>query len=265
MPETNDLADPLFEAVHEDAVGGRFRPTDAARGPWGDFLSGMAICGILAREVERCHGDPVLQPSRLTIDLYRPTPVTTVEIETRVVRDGRRLRTVDADLVADGASCARASCVLLRRGDEPPGSFWSPEDWNVAAPETIAPTADGPDWIRPIDGRMDTLDQRRAWFCRDAQLVRSVENTPFVRVALSSDFASPFALHSDVGLFYINSDITLNIHRLPAGDWIGFEVASAGATDGVAVGNCFLYDSSGRIGSVVMGALAQQHPAQPKR
>jgi hypothetical protein len=265
VPETSDRLEPLFEALHEAPGEGRFHPTDSARGPWGDFLSGMATCGILAREIERCHGDPALMPSRLTIDLYRPTPVTGIEIRTRVIRDGRRIRAVDADLLADGTSSARASCVMLRRGDEPPGSFWSPEDWNARAPETISPTAEGPEWIRPIAGRMDTLDQRRAWFCRAAEVVRGVENTPFVRVALSSDFASPFALHSDVGLYYINSDITLNIHRLPVGDWIGFEVAAAGATEGVAVGNCFLYDTTGRIGSVVMGALAQQQPAQPKR
>jgi len=82
--------------------------------------------------------------------------------------------------------------------------------------------------------------------------------TPFVRAALASDFASPFANASDKGLGYINSDATLYLHRELKGEWVGMEVTNHHATDGVAIGECFVYDIEGPIGTAAVAALAQR-------
>jgi Thioesterase-like superfamily len=84
------------------------------------------------------------------------------------------------------------------------------------------------------------------------------------RVAVAADFASPFANAGDHGLGYINSDVTLYLHRLPEQQWIGFEVVNHHATDGVAIGECFLYDQQGPIGTSTVAALAQRKPILPK-
>ncbi len=77
--------------------------------------------------------------------------------------------------------------------------------------------------------------------------------------ALASDFASPFANAGDKGLSYINSDVTLYLHRLPRTEWIGFEVMNHHATEGVAIGECFVYDEDGAIGSASdVAALVQR-------
>jgi acyl-CoA thioesterase len=81
--------------------------------------------------------------------------------------------------------------------------------------------------------------------------------TPFVRVALAADFASPFANSGDQGLKWINSDITLYLARLPATDWVGFEVKNHQAHKGVAVAECWLYDEEGPIGFSSVAALGQ--------
>jgi hypothetical protein len=65
------------------------------------------------------------------------------------------------------------------------------------------------------------------------------------------------------GLGYINSDVTLYLHRLPVQEWIGFEVVNHRATDGIAIGECFLYDQEGPIGSSTVAALAQRKPMPP--
>ena len=91
-------------------------------------------------------------------------------------------------------------------------------------------------------------------------LVEGAPLTPFVRVAVAADFASPFANAGDHGLGYINSDVTLYLHRLPVQEWIGFEVVNHHATDGVAIGECFLYDQQGPIGTATVAALAQRKP-----
>jgi hypothetical protein len=90
------------------------------------------------------------------------------------------------------------------------------------------------------------------------ELIGGEPLTPFSRVALAADFASPFANAGDKGLGYINSDVTLYLHRLPTTEWVGFEVVNHQATAGVAVGECYVYDEAGPIGSSTVAALAQK-------
>ena len=101
---------------------------------------------------------------------------------------------------------------------------------------------------RPITGAMGTVGPRRLWMSEVRDLVEGTPLTPFVRVAVAADFASPFANAGDRGLGYINSDVTLYLHRLPATPWIGFDVVNHHATDGIAIGECCLYDERARSG-----------------
>ena len=66
-----------------------------------------------------------------------------------------------------------------------------------------------------------------------------------MRVALAADFASPFANAGEKGLGFINSDVTLYLHRLPVTKWIGFDVVNHQASAGIAIGECWLYDEAG--------------------
>src|SRR5260370_5190032 len=91
-------------------------------------------------------------------------------------------------------------------------------------------------------------------------LVEGAPLTPFVRAAVAADFASPSANAGDQGLGYINSDVTLYLHRLPVTPWVGFEVGNHHATDGVAIGECWLYDEKGPISTSTAAALAQRKP-----
>jgi hypothetical protein len=116
--------------------------------------------------------------------------------------------------------------------------------------------------VRPIAGAFGEVGMpRRLWMAEVRDLVEGEPFTPFARVATAADFASPFANSGDQGLGYINSDITLYLHREPVGAWIGFDVTNHGATAGVAIGECVLYDEAGAIGSASCTALAQKRKA----
>ena len=52
--------------------------------------------------------------------------------------------------------------------------------------------------------------------------------------------------------------MTLYLHRLPVTEWVGYEVVNHGASDGVAIGECFLHDERGPIGWATVAALAQR-------
>src|ERR1700687_4231832 len=91
-------------------------------------------------------------------------------------------------------------------------------------------------------------------------LVEGSALTPFVRAAVAADFASPFANAGDQGLGYINSDVTLYLHRLPETEWIGFEVVNHRVANRVAIGECWLYDERGAIVRSTVAAVPQRKP-----
>src|SRR5450432_3265402 len=241
-----------------------FVPTSVASGPWDpQSLHGRVIIGLLAFEIEQRHGGEDFVPARLTVDMFRLPTMAPIEVKTRIVRDGLRIRVVEADFFSAGVAMARASCQLLRKTENPQGNVWSPPNWEVPLPADIpAPTdprlgMNGKWTTRPIVGAMGSLGPRRLWMSEVRDLVEGAALTPFVRVAVAADFASPYANAGDQGLGYINSDVTLYLHRLPKGEWIGFEVTNHHATDGVAIGECFLYDVDGPIGTASIAALRQ--------
>jgi hypothetical protein len=248
--------------------GTHYVPTPAARGPWNpNSLHGRVIAGLLGAEIERLHGDPQFMPARLTVDMYRLPDLSPVEVVTRVVRAGNRIRVIDAEFISGGVSAGRATCQLLKRTENPTGNVWKPPSWEVPAPAEIAPPTDGRAgmggmWAtRRIEGDFGAVGRKRIWVSEVRELVAGRALTPFVRVAVSADFASPFANAGDAGLEFINSDVTVYLHREPVTEWIGYEVVNHGATDGVAIAECFLYDEAGPIGSASCAALAQRRMA----
>lgn len=245
--------------------GDRFIPTLMARGPWDPTsLHGRVIAGLLAWAIERDHGSDDFIPARLTADMYKLPKLDPVEVRTWVVREGGRIKVVDAEFISNGESMGRATCQLLRKTAPPGGAVWSPPNWSVPSPdETPVPPGRGMGmggmWeMRPITGAMGTPGQKRTWMREVRELVEGSPLTPFVRVAVAADFTSPFANAGDQGLGYINSDVTVYLSRLPVGDWVGFETINHQADAGVAVGECFLYDEAGPIGSASCCALAQR-------
>src|SRR6478609_9015940 len=94
-----------------------FVPQPIARGPWGETISGNYVGGILGHVLDRDADDPEFQPARLTVDLFRPAALAPVRVDTTVIRQGRRLRLVDAVMTQSDAVVARASGLFLRRGE----------------------------------------------------------------------------------------------------------------------------------------------------
>lgn len=252
--------DPFFVKEND-----RFLPTRAGVGPWDpNSLHGRLIVGLLGYEIERLHGSADYTPARLTVDMYRLPDLSPVEVTTRVVRDGYRIKVIDAEFISAGVSCGRATCQLLRRTENPPGNVWRRPAWDAPSPADIPEPEDrrggmGGMWtVRPISGAFGSLGERKLWMSEVRELVDGQSWTPFSRVAVAADFASPFANAGDAGLGYINSDVTLYLHREPVSEWVGFEVINHGATAGVAIGECIVHDEDGPIGSASCTALAQK-------
>ena len=255
-----------------DREGDRFVPTPWTRSIWDpNSLRGPVLAGLLMYQVEHCHADPLFQVSRLTVDMFRLAPMAPVTVTTRVVREGNRIRVVDATVVADGLDIARASVVMLRRATPPEGVVWSPPPWDAPPPETLpAPNLEAariPIWeqrtfsAHGAGARSGEPAPRRAWLRNVIEFVRGQRPSPLVRAALVSDYANPFANSGDQGLNYINADASLYLHRDPVGDWIGVEAVAHAAAEGIAVGECALYDLHGAFGRTTVTSVANRRRA----
>ncbi|HEY6870833.1 MAG TPA: acyl-CoA thioesterase domain-containing protein [Novosphingobium sp.] len=247
-----------------DRDGERFMPRELARGYWRhDMLHARPMVGLLGQELERRHGDPELMPARLGVDLFRTPPFGPVTVATRLVHGGGRLRLTEADLIIDGQVCARAQCQFLRVTEPPAGAVWSPPPWDVPPPEALATRTDGEHRqmaeLRPIRGDFRGADcARQIWTRECFDIVADQPLTPFARVALAADFSSAWSNMGERGPEYMNTDVVVHLHRLPRGDWLGFEVTGNEASQGIAVGHCRLHDRAGAIGFVATTALSNE-------
>src|SRR5258707_14435397 len=172
------MTNPPFFTRDRDA----FIPTPVASGPWDpNSLHGRVITGLLAFAIEQRHGADDFVPARLTVDMFRLPTLAPIEIKTKLVRDGLRIRVIEADFVSGGAAMARASSQLLRKTENPQGQVWSPPNWDAPLPASIPPPTDPKlgmhgKWItRPIVGAMGSLGPRRLWMSEVRDLV---EGTP---------------------------------------------------------------------------------------
>lgn len=248
------------------------RPTDLARGPWTpDALHGGPVAGLVAHLAESAPAPQPMHPARLTLELLRPVPLRPLETAVRVVRPGRKVQLVEVTLRADGTDVARALCLRLRAERVPlpaevvAGAFAPPPGHEGAAPSN-------PAWAGELRAFHSHATEHRvvrgAWGepgpCTDwirlrAPLFPDATDSPFVRVAALADFgngigsALPFSAWR-----FVNADLTIHLHRLPAGDWVCLDAATFPDAGGVAVAESLLSDEHGRLGRALQSLLVEK-------
>jgi hypothetical protein len=132
--------EPFFEKD-----GDLFVPTRAGIGPWDkNSLHGRVIIGLLGAEIERRHGSAEYMPARLTVDMYKLPDLSPVEVVTRTVKDGYRIKVIDAEFISGGVSAGRATCQLLRKTENPPGMVWKRADWGAPKPDDCPQAPESP-------------------------------------------------------------------------------------------------------------------------
>ncbi|NUS06820.1 MAG: thioesterase family protein [Nonomuraea sp.] len=238
---------------------GEFVPAPHARSPWSpDMLHGRLLGGLAARALEERHAEPGLHFARLTVDLFRNSPMLPVTVETTLVRDGRRIRVADAVLSTEQGVIGRASAVLLRQGEQPRDELQHTPAWDEPPP--AGAPAEGQGWKPPFDlwrlSGWGDGGRGRVWLRETHPLVDEEPVSPLTRVALAADFASPLSNYGSEGVSFINADYTITLARLPEGELIGVEATGHLSADGVATGQVTLHDTAGPIGFCLVTAVA---------
>jgi hypothetical protein len=238
----------------------RFLPTSNAQSHWGeDHLNGPAVVGLVARVLEEQYGLDEFMPARLTVDLFKAARGVDTVAETRLVRDGRRVRNSECELVQDGVVVVRAILVQYRQSESPRGEEWSatmdftpPNDVDDARHMYIGSDEGG--WSQSIADHQNT--SRKRFINRSVDVVAGVKNTPFVNAAMAAEGTSLVTNLGSAGVGYINGDLTVALARLPLDEWVGAQGDSHWVADGVSVGTATLFDSAGAFGTGTVTAVS---------
>jgi acyl-CoA thioesterase len=239
---------------------GHVLPTRFAQSHWGeDHLNGPAVVGLAAWTLEQAYGLPDFMPARLTVDLFKGARGVPTATPVRLVRDGRRVRNSECDVVQDGVVVARATLVQYRRSVAPRGEEWFPTT-DFTVPDDLdeswatSMSSDGNGWTRAIADHQNAARKRAV--NRTIDIVEGHPVTPFVSAVMAAEGTSLVTNLGTAGIGYINGDLTVALVRLPQDDWIGVQADSHWAADGISVGSATLFDGAGAFGTGVVTAIS---------
>jgi len=237
-----------------------FLPTDNARSRWGsDHLNGPALVGLAARTIEERFGLDEFMPARLTVDLFKAARAVPTTATARLVRDGRRVRNSECELVQDGVVVARAILVQYRRSSAPRGEEWSatmdlPTPIGVGDSSHLTMGSDDGGWSPNIADHQNA--SRKRFRNRAVDVVQGVANSPLVNAVYAAEGTSLVTNLGTAGIGYINGDLTVALARLPVDEWIYLQADSHWTADGISTGSATLYDRVGAFGTGVVTAVA---------
>lgn len=254
--------------------GELFVPSELARGPWSpDAQHGGAPAALVARCVEESEGGAEMFVARLTIELLRPVPLSPLRVSTRLSRPGRKVQLVEAALFAGDLEVVRASALRIRRAEVPlpPGlpTFGEPPPPPGQGRDRLPPWHLDPSFVgfhshavehRFVAGGFDRPGPASDWIRLRVPLVAGEPTPPLARVAAAADFGNgiSWVLSKNDGYVFINPDLTIYLHRLPAGEWVCLEAATHVQPHGVGLAESRLWDEQGVIGRAAQSLLLER-------
>jgi hypothetical protein len=269
-----DITDAYFlpGATHTDDVGTSwqtFTATEHTGSPWGPgFQHGAPPSALVTHLLESATPDGG-RLVRTTTDLLGAVPLGELRTSTRVLRPGRRISLVEATVTnPDGREVAR-------------GTGWWVRELDTTAIETavapdVVPLAeatpdDDPSNPNSFTGRwsggyIDTLECRIApgqlWVRSTIPVVAGVPDSPWTRLMAVADVANGTNPTLDPGQWqFMNTDLTVCVHRLPRGTWTCVQADANYGPDGAGLTVGRLYDEDGPVGTTNQALLLE--PATP--
>jgi hypothetical protein len=247
--------------------GDGFVATELTRGPWdpGAQHAGPPAA-LIAREIEGLDGGRVgggegerAQVGRITYEILASVPIGPVRVEAEVLRPGRRVELVTATLSGeDGAALIRAQGWRLRASevefDSPPGMPGPPP--GPAEGEAVAFFETGLEHgyqtamdIRFVRGAFLEPGPAEVWLRMKVPLVTGEDPSPLQRVMVAADAGNGVSAPLDWRRYlFINVDLTVHLHRMPAGEWVGLDALTIPEPSGIGVTTSDLRDEAGPIG-----------------
>lgn len=236
--------------------GDLFVPTGHARGPWDPSMQhGGAPSALMVRAIEALA--PGFQLARLTVEFLGAVPLAPLRVRAELWRPGRRMQLARATLtMEDGREMCRASAVLLHHQEidglpESDGAVLPPPEGGREHAfggdgEAFHRTGMEMRWVR---GSWDE-GPGQVWFRLAHPVVEGEQPSPAMRAAAAADFGNGVSrvLPFD-GWLFINTDLTVQLHRPPRGEWVGLDARTVVQPGGVGLARSTLHDAAGAVGT----------------
>lgn len=244
----------------------RYAATALTRGPWDpDAQHAGPPAALLGYAIEHRDGArDDMRVGRISFTITRPVPIAPLEVRTRVTHGGRGTAIVEATLAPVtgdevGPIVMRAEALLIRVAPSTSPAFPGPER-KLADPATV------PESLTPFPfdvGYHTAMETRYAegsfrdpgpaavWFRMRHPLVVGCPIDPLSRVLTAADSGSGVSqvLSTRTHLF-VNPELTVHLHRYPAGEWVCLDSVTTIDSDGIGLAETALSDESGRSARV---------------
>jgi hypothetical protein len=252
-----------MDAAYVELGEGHFLAGPLTGGPWHpDHQHAGPPSALICRAIERAAAEAGLTHlGRLTVNLLRPAPIGECRIEVAQDYLSRNAGHFAGRLIAKGKDIARFTALMQREEDLP-----VPED----TPGHPGPKAPKPPEESPVArmgfedgtafGYTDLVENRVAegrafkgpssvWFRLKHPLVKGEAPSPYQRVAVAADSGNGISAALDFSKhLFVNCDLTVNLFRRPAGEWICLQSRSLFGGNGCGLADSALYDEEGLIG-----------------
>lgn len=245
--------------------------TARSAGPWHPGLQhGGAPSALIVRAAEHV---PVAAPTRvarLTIELLRPVPVASLQVQVATLREGRKIQLVEVRLLHEGKEVVRGTVLKVRTEATtlaagpvlPPLGAPLPEELPVQERQFEFGFASGFE-LRAASARAGT-GPAKVWFRRHGAIVEGEALSPAMRAASVGDWSNGIANALPWSDWtFINADLTVSLAREPEGEWILSDAESWICEDGTGLAMCRLADVRGTFGRAVQSLLLERRQPAP--
>ena len=238
-------------------------PSEHARGPWDrGAMHGGPPAALMAAAMEALRTEAPMAVVRITVEIFRPVPLRPVEVSARVEREGRRVQLVTSTLTDGNTELCRAAAWRMRiadldLGEQPPLEvpFPGPAESTAHVAESDDPAfhRTGVE-MRYARGSFMEPGPATVWMRLAIPLIAGQTPTPLQRTLAAADFGNGVSSALSWQQFmFINTDLTVYLHRQPEGEWICLDASTDVDRHGVGVAHSRLYDERGPIGRSLQG------------
>jgi Thioesterase-like superfamily len=258
-----------LSAFYEPLGDGRFRSTPHTHGPWDPaFQHAGPPAALLGRAVERSGDRTDLQVARITFEVLRPVPIGPLELATRRLRGGRSVELVEASLRSQDVEVMRATAVRIRTTELPLPSGPAGGTPPLPGPERgrdepFFPTGQvgyhtAMEW-RFIAGSFLEAGPATVWLRMRHPLLPGEQPSPLCRALIAADSGNGVSAALDYQQWlFINTDLTVYLHRPPVGEWVALEAATTLNAAGYGLTATTLHDPQGPIGRALQALFVDR-------